>query len=271
MVIEQVVDMAARALELDPAEIRRRNYIPPESFPYIIPSGNEYDSGDYEATLDAVLELAALPTSCARSRAAAAREGRLVGIGVANGIEPGVFDWNAYAMVGMPNIGVPEGVTVSIDVLGKITVRVGFTPEGQGQYTLAAQLLADYFGTELEDISVVAARHRGGAAALRPGWEPARCGLTGAILGACKKLEEKLVQIAAGLLQPRPRTSSSSTACCASRACPARRWRWPTWPASPTRAAICCRRAWSRASRPPTSGPPPTASPSTSCSARRAT
>ncbi|MBW2270209.1 MAG: xanthine dehydrogenase family protein molybdopterin-binding subunit [Deltaproteobacteria bacterium] len=199
-VLEQMVDVAARGLEIDPAEIRRRNYIPPESFPYIIPSGNEYDSGDYEATLDAVLELARYP-ELREEQSAARKQGRLVGIGVANGIEPGIFDWNAYAMVGMPNVGVPEGATVSIDVFGKITVRVGFTSEGQGQYTLAAQLLADYFGTEMGDISVVPLDTLSAPPHFGPGGSRLGVALTGAILGACKKLEAKLVQLASGLLQ----------------------------------------------------------------------
>ncbi len=203
MVLEQVVDMAARTLGLDSVEIRRRNYIPPENFPYTIPSGNEYDSGEYEATLDAVLELADYDELGEEQRAAR-KEGRLVGIGVANGIEPGVFDWNCYAMLGMPNIGVPEGVTVSIDVFGKITVRVGFTPEGQGQYTLAAQLLADYFGTELEDVSVVPLDTASAPPHFGPGGSRLGVAITGAILGACKKLEDKLVQIAAVLLQAEP-------------------------------------------------------------------
>jgi CO/xanthine dehydrogenase Mo-binding subunit len=203
MALEQVVDMAARGLKLDPAEIRRRNYIPPDRFPYTIPSGNEYDSGNYEATLDAVLELAGY-RELRQQQIAAREQGRLVGIGLANGIEPGVFDWNAYAMLGMPNIGVPEGVTVAIDVLGKIIVRVGFTPEGQGQYTLAAQLLADYFGTDLADISVVPLDTTAAPPHFGPGGSRLGVALTGAILGACKKLEEKLVQIASGLLQAPP-------------------------------------------------------------------
>ncbi|MEI2790270.1 MAG: hypothetical protein V9E93_15495 [Steroidobacteraceae bacterium] len=59
--------------------------------------------------------------------------GRLVGIGVANTVEPGVFDWNACAIVGINAIGIPEGITVAIDAFGRITARVGFTSEGQGQ------------------------------------------------------------------------------------------------------------------------------------------
>ncbi|WP_281358689.1 molybdopterin cofactor-binding domain-containing protein [Aromatoleum evansii] len=104
LVLESLMDVAARELALAPAELRRRNYIRPEQFPYTVPSGNEYDIGNYAAVLDRVLELAeyrALRASQAQSRA----EGRLVGIGVVGTVEPGVFDWNAYATV-----GVPEGV-----------------------------------------------------------------------------------------------------------------------------------------------------------------
>jgi CO/xanthine dehydrogenase Mo-binding subunit len=200
MVLERLMDIAARGLGIDPAELRRRNYIQPDRFPYVIPSGNEYDSGDYKAALDKVLEMA----DYGRLRAeqvVAREEGRLLGIGVANGIEPDVFDWNAYAIVGVEGVGQPEGVTVSIDVYGAITARVGFTSEGQGQYTLVAQLLADYFGTELGDVSVVPLDSASAPPHFGPGESRLGVALTGAVLGACAKLERKLTAIAAGLLQ----------------------------------------------------------------------
>ena len=75
LVLEQLMDVAARELELDPAELRRRNFIPPDRFPYTIPSGNEYDSGNYEAALDAVLELSDYAALRARQAAARARAG----------------------------------------------------------------------------------------------------------------------------------------------------------------------------------------------------
>ncbi|MFQ5417246.1 MAG: xanthine dehydrogenase family protein molybdopterin-binding subunit, partial [Myxococcota bacterium] len=149
--LEQMMDIAARSLGIDPAEFRRANFIPKDAFPYVIPSGNEYDSGDYEAVLDKVLALSDY-AKLREEQATAREQGRLVGIGVASAIEPGVFDWNAYAIVGVQGTGVPEGATVSFDILGKASVRVGFALEGQGQYTLAAQLVADYFGLELSDV-----------------------------------------------------------------------------------------------------------------------
>ena len=183
--------------------MRRRNYIQPEQFPYTIPSGNEYDSGDYEAALDKVLEMAEY-RELRRMQAEAREQGRHLGIGVASTIEPGVFDWNAYAIVGMPGIGVPEGATVSFDILGKATVRVGFSLEGQGQYTLAAQLVADYFGLEMDDVHVLTLDTHSAPPHFGPGGSRLGVAITGAILGASERIKEKLVKVAAGLLQADP-------------------------------------------------------------------
>ncbi|CAB1370812.1 xanthine dehydrogenase family protein molybdopterin-binding subunit [Denitratisoma oestradiolicum] len=200
LVLESMMDLAARHLGLDPAEIRRRNYIRPEQFPYTIPSGNEYDSGQYEKVLDEVLALADYPALREEQRLAR-EQGRLVGIGVVSTVEPGVFDWNAYAIVGMPGIGIPEGVSVVFDIMGNITVRVGFTLEGQGQYTLAAQLIADYFAVDMAQVQVEYAHTGTAPPHYGPGGSRLGVSLSGAILGACGKLKEKFCQVAAVLLQ----------------------------------------------------------------------
>ncbi|MEE8558440.1 MAG: molybdopterin cofactor-binding domain-containing protein, partial [Myxococcota bacterium] len=200
LALEQTLDIAAHELGIDPAELRRKNFIPPESFPYTIPSGNEYDSGTYEAALDRVLEMADYP-SLRREQAEARKAGRLMGIGVVSTIEPGVFDWNAYAIVGMQGTGVPEGATVSIDLLGNLTARVGFSLEGQGQYTLVAQLLADYFAVEPGDVRIVAQDTQSAPPHFGPGGSRLGVALTGAILGAAERLREKLTKVAAALMQ----------------------------------------------------------------------
>ena len=202
-VLESLMDIAARTLGMDPAEIRRRNYIPKDAFPYTIASGNEYDSGDYDAALDAVLAMgdyAALRKQQEEARA----DGRLLGIGLVNTIEPGVFDWNAYAIVGQPGTGVPEGATVAIDVFGKINVRVGFALEGQGQYTVLAQVLADYFGVEMADVRVIPCDTLSAPPHFGPGGSRLGVAITGAALGAADLLRQKLVKVAAGLLQTEP-------------------------------------------------------------------
>ena len=202
-VLEQMVDIAARELGLDPAEIRRKNFIPKESFPYEIPTGNEYDSGDYEAALDRVLEMGdyrRLRDEQAKARA----NGRLVGLGIVSTIEPGVFDWNSYAIVGVPMTGVPEGASVSIDLFGKVVAKVGFALEGQGQYTVAAQVLADYFGVEMDDVRVIALDSLSAPPHFGPGGSRLGVALTGALLGAADRVREKLVRVAAHLMQADP-------------------------------------------------------------------
>jgi CO/xanthine dehydrogenase Mo-binding subunit len=202
-VLESLVDQAARKLGLDAAEIRRKNFIAPDQFPYTIPSGNEYDSGSYEKVLDKVLDLAdyqKLRADQARSR----EQGRLVGIGVASAIEPGVFDWNAYAIVGREGTGVPEGATVSFDILGSVTVRVGFSLEGQGQYTLVSQLVADYFGLEMSMVKVVCLDTQTAPPHFGPGGSRLGVAITGAVLGACEIIKEKMILLASGLFQSPP-------------------------------------------------------------------
>jgi CO/xanthine dehydrogenase Mo-binding subunit len=131
-------------------------------------------------------------------------EGRLVGVGVASAIEPGVFDWNAYAIVGMQGTGVPEGATVNFDVLGMATVRVGFALEGQGQYTLAAQLVADYFGLVYEMVRVVPLDTQSAPPSFGPGGSRLGVAITGAVLGACDKVRAKMARITSILMQTEP-------------------------------------------------------------------
>jgi CO/xanthine dehydrogenase Mo-binding subunit len=202
-VLETMIDVAARALDIDPAEIRRRNFIPPEAFPYTIPSGNEYDSGNYAGALDKLLDMGAYKDLRAQQEKARA-EGRLVGLGVVSTIEPGVFDWGAYAIVGARGTGVPEGATVGIDVWGKITARVGFAAEGQGQYTLISQLLADYFGVDLDDVQVVPQDSLSAPPHFGPGGSRLGVAITGAVLGAAAGVRDKLVKVAAHLLKADP-------------------------------------------------------------------
>ena len=199
-VLEQMVDLAAADLEIDPGEIRRRNYIPKDAFPYTIASGNEYDSGDYDAALDAVLEMGDYE-ALRREQEEARKRGRCVGIGLVNTIEPGVFDWNAYAIVGSQQTGVPEGATVSIDIMGKIVAKVGFSLEGQGQYTVICQLLADYFGVEMSDVQVVPMDSLSSPPHFGPGGSRLGVAISGAVLGAADLLREKLLRVGANLLQ----------------------------------------------------------------------
>jgi 2-furoyl-CoA dehydrogenase large subunit len=152
LALERTMDIAARRLGLDPAELRRRNLV--REFPYRTPSGALYDSGDYEACLDQALELA---------RYTERREEPLVGVGIACVVEPSISNMGYITLAqtpeeraaGLPKSGNAEGATVIVSPLGGITVRIGTTPQGQGHRTVCAQIVADALGVRPEDVDVL--------------------------------------------------------------------------------------------------------------------
>ncbi|HET9215049.1 MAG TPA: molybdopterin cofactor-binding domain-containing protein, partial [Gaiellaceae bacterium] len=160
--LERVMAIAARRLELDPADLVRRNLLASEQMPYRTPSGALYDSGDYEACLDRALELADYDEL--RSRVARGRgEGRLAGVGLACIVEPSISNMGYITLAQtaveraevLPKSGNAEGASVAIDPLGGITVRLGTTPQGQGHRTVCAQVVADELGCAPEDVTVL--------------------------------------------------------------------------------------------------------------------
>jgi 2-furoyl-CoA dehydrogenase large subunit len=160
--LERAMDAAARALDLDPAEIRRRNFIPAEAFPYEAPAGALYDAGDYAKGLDEALRLADYEALKAR-RTAARAEGRLYGIGMAAGVEPSGSNMAYVTLAQTPEERARAGgrsggigtATVAMDPSGAVTVRTVSTPAGQGHATVAAQVVADILGLEPDDVDVV--------------------------------------------------------------------------------------------------------------------
>ena len=141
-VAERMADLAAAALGIDPVEIRRRNLIPPERFPYPSPLGFTYDSGRYERALDRVCELIDY-AALRREQRAARAAGRVMGIGLA------VFLERAGA-------GVWESGAISVDQSGRVVVRTGSTAHGQGHGTTFAQIAADELGVDPGDVEIVA-------------------------------------------------------------------------------------------------------------------
>jgi 2-furoyl-CoA dehydrogenase large subunit len=160
LALERTMTIAANRLGLDPAELRRRNLIEADVFPFRTPSGALYDSGDYVACLDDALALARYDER--RAEAAAARaEGRLVGVGVACVVEPSISNMGYITLAepaetrGLPKSGNAEGCTISISALGGITVRTSTTPQGQGHRTVIAQIVADRIGVDPHDVDVL--------------------------------------------------------------------------------------------------------------------
>jgi carbon-monoxide dehydrogenase large subunit len=148
-VMERLMDRVARQLHLDPAEVRRRNFIRPEQMPYkvgiVFRDGRPvtYDSGDYPAAQEAALKAAGY-AGFAQRRDEARRAGRYLGIGISNGVEG-------------TGLGPYEGATVRIATTGKIVVYTGATPQGQSHKTVFAQIAADALGVTYDDVSVVTA------------------------------------------------------------------------------------------------------------------
>jgi 2-furoyl-CoA dehydrogenase large subunit len=162
--LERTMAMAARRLDLDPAELARRNLVSASDFPYETPSGALYDSGDYEACLDDALELAGYEERRAEAEKGRA-EGRLVGVGLACVVEPSISNMGyitlaettAERAAGLPKSGNAEGCTISISPLGGVSVHLPTTPQGQGHRTVTAQIVADRLGVEPEEVEVVTA------------------------------------------------------------------------------------------------------------------
>jgi carbon-monoxide dehydrogenase large subunit len=203
LAMEHCVDLAARKLDLDPVEIRRRNLLRPDQFPYEAPNGARYDSGNYERTLDMALELAdysALRQEQARARA----EGRLIGIGVYTGVELSAVAMSMFTLLGPGapfGTSMPESARVRIDVSGKIIAEVSFPWEGQGQHTFATNLLADYFGVDREDVEVIAVDSLSAGPGTGPIGSRQAVMLSGAILGAADRIAEKLRRMAGVLME----------------------------------------------------------------------
>ena len=151
--VERVMDEIAVRTGIDPAEVRRRNFIPKHAFPFTTASGAVYDSGDYEASLDkaqALFDYAGAKLRRDRARA----EGKLAGIGVATfteicGLGP------STAASPIQRTGSWESGMVRVEPTGNVIITTGASPHGQGQETAFAQLAADAFGVDLGDVEVL--------------------------------------------------------------------------------------------------------------------
>jgi len=151
-VVERLVETAAREMKLDPAEIRRRNFI--REFPYQTPVALLYDTGNYEATLGAAMNLADVAGFAARRRQAAER-GKLRGLGYAAYIEAcGIAPSNVAGSLGA-RAGLFEAGEVRVHPTGKVTVFTGSHSHGQGHETTFAQVVASRLGIPIDDVDIV--------------------------------------------------------------------------------------------------------------------
>ena len=150
--IERLIQAAADELGIDPAELRLRNFIQPDQFPYETATGFVYDSGDYPTALRKALDAAGYEELRAE-QAAAREEGRLVGIGIAHFTEAvGAGPAHTYDIAGLKMI---DSAELRVHPTGKAILKLGVKTQGQGHETTFAQIVAEETGIPASDIKVI--------------------------------------------------------------------------------------------------------------------
>jgi carbon-monoxide dehydrogenase large subunit len=195
-VMERLVDLGARRLGLDPAEVRRRNLVRPEEMPYRpgltykdgVPVA--YDPGDFPAAFDRALELLGY-RECRARQAARTDAPRRLGLGLA-----------CYAQGS--GLGPYEGATVRVDPSGKVYVLVGVAAQGQGHATTLAQIAAAELGAAFEDVTVVAGDTRVMPFGMGTGGSRVAANAGPAVARAARAVRDKAARVAGALLECAP-------------------------------------------------------------------
>ena len=201
-IVEQAIDLAAEATGLDPVEIRRRNYLRPEQFPYTSPAGIALDELSSPACLDRLVEMmdyAGLRAEQARLR----EDGIYLGIGIATVVEFTALGPIYYGPA-EARLTTQDGCTVSLTPSGTLRCITSITDQGQGTWTGIGQIVAEPLGLTLEDVSVI-----GGDSGISPygGGAWASRGLTiggEAAYAAANVLKDNVLSLAAAILQTEP-------------------------------------------------------------------
>lgn len=214
--LERVVDLAAERLGLDPAEIRRRNFVQRHEFPYRTVTGGLYDSGDFHAALERALgavRYGERRAEQARARAA----GRLYGIGLAAAMDPSTSNMGYITLAltpeqraqpgFLPKSGSMESARIKMDSSGTVTVMLATAAQGQSHETVAAQVVADELGLDPAEVRVVNAMDTAVAGwSISSGTYSSRFAVMGASAAglAARRLGDRLRRIGAHLLEAPP-------------------------------------------------------------------
>jgi CO/xanthine dehydrogenase Mo-binding subunit len=204
--LERVIDICGHELGIPTDEIRLRNYIRPEEFPYTTPNGCVYDSGNYPKMLQVAKERIGWDEWKSKQLAARKKKGRLIGIGIGTTLDSGTNNFGQSQIVnpGAPFSGNSQGANCKLDIYGEVVVSVGSCPQGQGHETTAAQVVADVLNIHPDRITV------------RTGFDTERNVHTGfsgtyasqfavsglsAVHGAAQKLKTEMKRLGAFLLE----------------------------------------------------------------------
>ncbi len=199
-VAERLMDLGAKALGIDPLEIRRRNLVRPDEFPYRIASGIIRDKTGFIECLNAAAETAGYE-QLRKEQAEARKQGRLFGIGIASYAELTGIGSRIAVAPGMPINTGSETAKITIDSTGGITAAFGVASHGQGLETTLAQIVADDLGTRFEDVRVI--QGDSDEVPMSTGTYASRSAVLGggAAKHASKILQEKIKRVASHLLE----------------------------------------------------------------------
>ena len=199
--VERMVDALAHELDVDPAELRLKNFIRPEQFPYPNKTGWEYDSGDYEKTMRLSMEIAGYDDLRREQEEKRAR-GELMGIGIAFFTETvGAGPRKHMDILGL---GMADGAELRVHPTGKAVVRISVQSQGQGHETTFAQIVSEELGIPPEDIQVVHGDTDQTPFGLGTYGSRSTPVSGGAVALVARKVREKAKFIAAAMLETRP-------------------------------------------------------------------
>lgn len=196
--IERALDEVAWTLNLDRLEVRRRNFIQPHEFPYLIPSGTTYDSGNYPGLVDKVVKQADLD-ALYKERDRLRSEGLLAGIGVASCLEPSGGNSAFEPLLNRQNKTTTwmDSCRIAVDALGTITATMHTTSSGQGHETLVATVVGEALEVDPEKIRISRAHTLDVMPSNSPVGSRMAIMLGGAAFHAANKLKHKMMRIAA--------------------------------------------------------------------------
>jgi 2-furoyl-CoA dehydrogenase large subunit len=207
--IERIVDVVARELGFDPVELRKRNYVQPEDYPYETPNGCVYDSGDLPRSLDIALELIDVEKWRAHQREIGRGSGKRIGIGIGSTLDSGTNNFGQSRIINpeLPFSGNGEAAYVKLDLYGEVTVNLGTTPQGQSHETTAAQVVADVLGMDHAQVTVTSGFNQlQNTYVAFSGTYASQFAVTGlaAAEGAALKLRREILEVAAFALGAEP-------------------------------------------------------------------
>jgi aerobic carbon-monoxide dehydrogenase large subunit len=198
--MERLLDRLAERLGVDPAEIRRRNFIPRDAYPFATASGMTYDSGDFPEALAQALSLAGYE-ALRREQAAARAAGRLVGIGIACYTEYTGMGSDVFRRRGMDDVSGVEAATVTMDPDGSVRCATSFPAQGQGHATTIAQVVADRLGVALERVRVVPTDTSVGPLGSGTFGSRGAVSIGGSVAGAADRVRARLAALAGHRLE----------------------------------------------------------------------